>query len=410
MTQRFIAITDHAPTVQWLQQALDGLGVVMHAEKRSLSDVTALVNIASASIVFVSLARNNVAQGVAFIEGLLAAKPLLAVIVVGDGLEHELVLSAMRAGARDFITFGARSSEVADMVRRVNERLPVSATMPVELGQMMVLASPRPDTQGAFLVFNMAVALQESCPEASILVLDIGAPHGEILAMLDMTAGFSFVDALRNLKRIDPTLIESAFPRHASGVRILSAPPEGLKLEEVSTAELFLLLGSLRAHFTHVLVNACGTQDEHLMALVVGNATVAALLVEQSVTVCKQTQDMIRRFERDNVPCGQAMLVIDRYYPGISPDRNEIEHSFAMKVAAAIPAAPETRLRVANLGKPLFELAPKDFLAQKLRQLVAELAHVKSVQPPSVRDRIMGMLGRGEPGRSDAGRSEAGRA
>ncbi len=396
MTQRFIAITDHAPTVQWLQQALDGLGVVMHAEKRALSDVTSLVNIASASIVFVSLARSNLTQGVSFIEGLLAAKPMLAVIAVGDGLEHELVLAAMRAGARDFITYGARSSEVSDMVRRVNERLPATASTPLEQGEMIVLASPRPDTQGAFLVFNMAVALQEARPDASVLVLDIGMPHGDILAMLDMTASFSFSDALRNLKRIDATLIESAFPRHASGVRILSAPPEGLRVEDVSTAELFLLLGSLRSHFSHILVNACGTRDEHLVSLVVGNASAAAFLVEQSITVCKQTQEMLRRFERDSVPCEQAVLVIDRYYPGISPDRNEIENSFAMKVAAVIPAEPETRLRVSNLGKPLFELAPRDFLAQKLRQLVAELAHVKTVQAPSVKERIMGMLGRNE--------------
>lgn len=396
MTQRFIAITDHAPTVQWLQQALDGLGVVMHAEKRALSDVTALMNIASASIVFVSLARSNLAQGTAFIEGLLASKPMLAVIAVGDGLDNEVVLAAMRAGARDYITYGARSSEVMDLVRRVNERLPVTAASTLEQGELFVLASPRPDTEAAFLGINMAVALQESHPEASVLLLDLGAPHGDIMALLDMASSFSFADALRNLKRIDPTLIESAFPKHRSGIRILSIPEEGLSLESVSTAELFLLIGSLRAHFSYVLVNACGTHDQHLLSLLVGNANAVVYLVEQTIVSCKQTLDMIKKLERDSVPCERPLLVVDRYYPEISPDRSEIEASFDMKVATVIPAAPETRLRVSNLGKTLFEVAPKDFMAQKIRQLVDELVRGNSVKKPSVGERILGMLGRRE--------------
>ena len=396
MTQRFIAITDHAPTVQWLQQALDGLGVVMHAEKRALSDVTALINIASASIVFVSLARSNLAQGTAFIEGLLAGKPMLAVIAVGDGLDNDVVLAAMRAGARDYITFGARSSEETDMVRRVNERLPANTHTQLEQGQMLVMASPRPDTHAAFLLINMAVALQEEQPEASILLLDLGMPHGEVMALLDIQASFSFTDAMRNLKRIDQTLIESAFPKHRSGIRILSLPPEGLSLENISTAEIFLLLGSLRANFSHILVNACGTDDEHLVALLVGNASSVVFLVEQTIISCKQTLELVKKLEHDNVPCESPLLVVDRYYPDISPDRNEIESSFGMKVAAVIPAAPETRLRVSNLGKTIFELAPKDFLAQKLRQLVGDLLRTGNSRKPSVSQRILGMLGRRE--------------
>lgn len=396
MTQRFIAITDHAPTVQWLQQALEGMGVVMHAEKRALSDVSTLVNIASASIIFVSLARNNLAQGTAFIEGILSAKPMLAVIAVGDGLDNEVVLAAMRAGARDYISYGARSSEVTDIVRRVNERMPVAANSTLEQGDLLVLTSPRPDTQGAFLALNMAVALQESQPEASVLLLDVGMPHSEVMALLDMSSSFSFVDALRNLKRIDPTLIESAFPRHRSGLRLLSSPADGMQLDSISSAEMFLLLGSLRAHFSHIIVNACGAQDEHLVSLLIGNAGKTLFVLEQTIVSCKQTMDLLKRLESENVPCENPALLVDHYYPDISPDRSEIENSLGIRVAAVIPAATETRLRVSNLGKTVYEVAPKDFLAQKLRQLVLELANSNAGKEPSVKDRILGMLGRRE--------------
>ncbi|MFS2091341.1 pilus assembly protein, partial [Paenarthrobacter nicotinovorans] len=67
--------------------------------------------------------KNMVAQS-ALIEGALEAKPMLAIVALGDGMDNQLVLNAMRAGARDFVSYGSRSSEVAGLVRRLSKRLP----------------------------------------------------------------------------------------------------------------------------------------------------------------------------------------------------------------------------------------------------------------------------------------------
>ncbi len=58
----------------------------------------------------------------ALIESALEAKPMLAIVALGDGMDNQLVLNAMRAGARDFVAYGSRSSEVAGLVRRLSKR------------------------------------------------------------------------------------------------------------------------------------------------------------------------------------------------------------------------------------------------------------------------------------------------
>jgi pilus assembly protein CpaE len=141
----------------------------------------------------------------------------------------------------------------------------------------------------------------------------------------------------------------------------------------LSSAEIFLLLGSLRSHFKHIIVNACGTTDHHLLSLLIGNAGKTVFLLDQSIVSCKQTVALLEKLNSENVPCENPSLLVDRYFPDISPDRGEIESSLGIKVGAAIPAAPETRLRVSNLGNSLFEVAPKDVLAQKIRQMALEL-------------------------------------
>ena len=78
----------------------------------------ALVDVTFANLVFVGLDREHVVAQSALIEGALEAKPMLAIVALGDGMDNQLVLNAMRAGARDFVAYGSRSSEVAGLVRR----------------------------------------------------------------------------------------------------------------------------------------------------------------------------------------------------------------------------------------------------------------------------------------------------
>lgn len=127
LSQTFLAITRNTTGLEWLQGALAPLGQVVSAGTGSLDELLALVDVTFANLVFVGLDRENVVAQSALIEGALEAKPMLAVVALGDGMDNQLVLNAMRAGARDFVAYGSRSSEVAGLVRRLSKRLPTVA-------------------------------------------------------------------------------------------------------------------------------------------------------------------------------------------------------------------------------------------------------------------------------------------
>lgn len=124
LSQTFLAITRNGTDLEWLQGALAPLGQVVSAGSGSLDELLALVDVTCASLVFVGLDREHVVTQAALIEGALEAKPMLAIVALGDGMDNQLVLNAMRAGARDFVAYGSRSSEVAGLVRRLSKRLP----------------------------------------------------------------------------------------------------------------------------------------------------------------------------------------------------------------------------------------------------------------------------------------------
>ncbi|RVU09362.1 pilus assembly protein, partial [Methylobacterium oryzihabitans] len=146
----------------------------------------------------------------ALIDGVLEAKPMLAIVALGDGMDNQLVLHAMRAGARDFVAYGSRASEVAGLVRRLGKRMPAVASNPA-LGGLTVLFGVQSSADGALLTTHLARVVQESGQQT--LLLDLGLPRGDSLALLGLEASFFFGDALRHLRRLDTALIDSAFTR-----------------------------------------------------------------------------------------------------------------------------------------------------------------------------------------------------
>ncbi|KAF1052683.1 MAG: hypothetical protein GAK43_01797 [Stenotrophomonas maltophilia] len=372
MSQTFLALTQHPGELEWLQSSLAGSGQVIPATSGTLEELLSLIDVTGSSLLFISLNKANLVVHGALVEGLVSARPMLSVVAVGDGLDNQLVLAAMRAGARDFVTYGARASELGGLIRRLAGRLPSVPMNAARQGDLLTLVSARPDADGAFVALHLALALQAQ-DDHRVLLVDIGQPTGEALAILGMDSAFTFADAMRNLRRLDQTLIDSAFTRHESGLRLLSLSDEPGVLERMSTAELYLLLGNLRGAFTHVLINLTGVPEGEVSGQLLQQSGRVLWLIDQSVPACKKGLERLRRMRERSQNLPRIELMVERYLPAVPPDSQALGRMFNLDVFAVLPASAEARLRAKNLGRSLFETAPRDPLAVKLRALASEL-------------------------------------
>ena len=244
MNQNFVALTQHPGELDWLQNSLASAGQVVPAGSASLEELLALLDVTAAGVLFISLGKSNLVSQGALVEGLVSARPML-----GGGHRRrpgQPVGAGGDARRRARLHHLRRPRQRADRADPAPRRTP--AQRAGERGAPGRAADPgqRPtDADGAFVALHLAKALQEQTPN-QVLLLDVGQPTGEALAILGLDSAFTFSDALRNLRRLDQTLIDSAFTRLDSGLRILSLTDEPGVLERVTTAELYLLLGNLR--------------------------------------------------------------------------------------------------------------------------------------------------------------------
>ncbi|MGH8448971.1 AAA family ATPase [Pseudomonas sp.] len=389
LSQTFLAITRNTTDLEWLQGALAPLGQVVSAGSGTLDELLALVDVTFSNLVFIGLDREHVVAQSALIEGALEAKPMLAIVALGDGMDNQLVLNAMRAGARDFVAYGSRSSEVAGLVRRLSKRLP-PVTANTQLGGLTVLYGTQSDADGALLASHLALVVQKSGQQT--LLLDLGLPRGDSLALLGLESSFNFGDALRHLRRLDTTLINSAFTSTEDGLRILAYAPNDEPLERTSAAELYMLLSALRQHFQHIVVNLGGQPDSEALRTFVSHCDKLLWCTDQSVLDCRRNLGVLNQWREKGMKLEHAKLLVDRYIKNCAPDSEALGKSFGLEVIAVLPLSPEVRLNAKNQGQTLFTLAPREPLTHGLKALgerLAKRSQVLKETPHNWLDRLL---------------------
>lgn len=369
----FVVVTGRKDHLRWLQQALKSEGEVVPADVHSLERVLQIIDVTGAGVVFIEVDADDVDKQTTLMTGLLAAKPLLSIMAMSKMMEPKLLLAVMRAGARDFLIPGGEPRELVSLVRSADKRgLRLSA--PPKFGKTLALISARPDSDTVMLALHLALATQTASPDAKTLLLDLGVPQGDSLAYLGLTSSYSFIDAVRSLRRIDETLIETAFAKHSSGLSILAMPQDTNALQDITSADVYVLLGTLRTYFPNIVISLGGVPQSDFLQLLLGNVEEVVVVVEQSVPSCQQNMALVNDLTAGSFPVESMSLVVDRYYDNLPPNANEIAKGFGLPLLTTLPPCGVTRLNVMNSGLSMFDIAPGDLYAVNVRKAARKLA------------------------------------
>lgn len=369
----FIAVTNNQEHIRWLNEVFRDEGELVVADSPSLERVRQILDLTGAHVVFLALTQQTLRQDIALIEGLVAVKPLLSVIAMADQIDNEMLLLAMRAGARDFVIAGSRHSEVLKLVQRIQNRTPAPHTSPASLGKIVALGSARPGPDTPMLALHLALAMQGEHKERNTLLLDLGNPVGDTLTYLGLNSPYSFIDAVRSLRRLDSMLIDSAFAKHESGLSLLALPEEQGAMSEITSADIYVLLGMLRRYFSRIVINLGGVPQSDFLYLLLSNADHTLVVIEQTVPSCKQNMQFVRKMIEHNIVMKNVALVIDRYLPQLPPDAESLSHGFGLELLAMLPPSGMARLNMMNSGESLFQCAPRDPYTLAVRKLAKRI-------------------------------------
>jgi pilus assembly protein CpaE len=292
--------------------------------------VTRRVRAANPDVTLVDIPADNPPLALRAIELLHQEMPEAAIFAIGTLNQPQVIVNAMRAGAREFIE---RPTNTTDMLeafvrltaaqRRVRQEGP--------RGKVFSVINAKGGNGATTVAVNLALALQSAHGQSALVDL---APLGHTALHMNLKPVFTVADATRNLHRMDGSLLESFMTRHSGGLQLLAGTNVPAAIDP-STAEFVRLFDMLVTHYRYVVVDASSRFD--VASRLIANLSETVLLVACTDVASLWSAARVQQYLGESGSRDRTRLVLNRYrkVPGFS--ESEAESAVGAKLIWRVP-------------------------------------------------------------------------
>jgi len=246
----------------------------------STDPVVRRVQAANADVIIVDIPSEGSTMAMRAIELLHQEMPEAAIFAIGVMQQPQIIVNAMRSGAREFIERPTTTTDLLEAFVRLT-----TAQRKIKRegarGKVFTVVNAKGGNGATTVAVNLALALQSKHSNTTLIDL---ALLGHTALHLNLKPLFTVADAIRNLHRMDSSLLESFMTRHSNGLQLLAGANTPAAVEP-STAEFARLFDMLVGHFRYVVVDTSSRLDGATRlvcnlsetVLLVGHADVASL-------------------------------------------------------------------------------------------------------------------------------------
>ena len=268
-----------------------------------------------AEIVLVDIDPANSQRAIHAIELIHSTTDSIVIFAAGEMNHPQTIVSAMRAGAREYLDRGATSEILLEALTRFTSSRSKARTSSGRARVFMV-TNAKGGAGATTVAVNTAVALQET--QGGVLLVDFAA-LGHCALHLNVRPQFGLPDALQNLHRMDASLLDGLLTPCKGGLQLLAGPQQPQTVAPAA-AELARLFDLLVSHFRYVVVDCSGRLDQ--TARLMCDLSNVALVVSQTDVVSLWSASRIRSFFQDGTDRDRLRLVLNRFkkIPGFSDE------------------------------------------------------------------------------------------
>ncbi len=175
-----------------------------------------------ADVVLVDIDPQNVQRAMHAIELIHSNTSEIVIFAVGPMTDPGTIVSAMRAGAREYVERNATPESMIDAFTRFAASRGRTRTSSGR-ARVFVVANAKGGAGATTVAVNTAVALQEL--HGGVLLVDF-ALLGHAALHLNARPTFGLTDALQNLHRMDTSLLQGLMTTCKNGLQLLAGPQE----------------------------------------------------------------------------------------------------------------------------------------------------------------------------------------
>ncbi len=280
----------------------------------------------------------------------VAANGAVTVMVYSMNNDPNLLMSCMRAGAREFLPHPVAVAGLNDALSRAMARRPSTRIAAAKGGgKVLVFLGGKGGSGVTTVACNFAVSLVMECSQSAVL-LDLDLPLGDAALNLGISPQFSTVDALQNYSRMDQNFLSKLLTKHSSGLYVLAAPGKFPQVE-VTNEAVEKLVAVARQVYDYVIVDA-GSRFDLSGTTLVERADTVYLVMQAGIPELRNSHRVISEYFKSGG--SNLEIVLNRFMPrsgGV--DEEHISKALTRPVQWKIPSDYVTVRRMQNEATPL---------------------------------------------------------
>jgi len=256
--------------------------------------------------------------------------PDSALFAIGSMTHPQLIVSAMRAGAREYIERPTTTTDLLEAFVRLSStrRKPGREG---SRGKVFTIVNAKGGSGATTVAVNLALALQTVHHSTALVDL---APLGHCALHLNLKPSFTVSDAVTNLHRLDSQLLNSFMSRHDGGLQVLAGSTVPT-LVEPSVSDYARLFDMMVDVFHYIVVDASSRLDS--ATRLVSNLSERVLLVAHADVASLWSAGRVAQYLGETGSRDRFALVLNRYRRVAGFNETETEAAIGAPVLWRIP-------------------------------------------------------------------------
>ena len=379
-TLKILIVDQHPSAVAGLRRALNSFGDLEVVGDAGFGPVASTwAHTLDPGVVVVSV-DEPISRSLSTIQALTRGNPRWTVVGLVSQFDREIFRRTVLAGARDVLLRNASPSDLHDSLVQAHNadvlRIAASGHDPTApTGSIVAVFGVKGGVGKTMLATNLAVALAQET-SASVALVDLDIPFGDIALMLDIQPEQDILDALDDSVIDDLERLQTILVRTSHGVHVLSSPLAPDDAGALDSAKVGRLLSRLAALHQFVIVDTPVGLTE-LTAAALDVAELAVLVTTPEVPALRRTHACLRLLQGLEFPTNKLQLVLNRESSKTRVTAQEayeaLGHPITWRVKNDYAA-----MQGAALGQPVVIAQPKTRLSKDIRFIARQLAGVPS--------------------------------
>jgi len=296
-------------------------------------------------------------------------RPDLDVFAVSESTDGQLILSAMRAGIREFLT---KPIDI-ELLAIASEKVASRKSDDTPDGRIITVIGSSGGVGASVVACNLAVELNNIIGGGKVALVDLDYRFGQVATLMDVQPGFTIADLAESAEQLETAVVDQAMTKHDSGVHILARPNHFAQADMITAAHCTGVLQAMQKMYDFIVIDGPSRFDIGSKAIL-DIADVNILLIQLLVTSVRNVHRIVCGMREVGFNLDRVKILCNRFgndSGSISPEY--VEETLNHKIFHYLPDEWVSVSSAINMGVPLCQEYSKTKICSAIKELAEKL-------------------------------------